>query len=567
MIKLLEGILRWLQGRSSPENPQTNLANPDEWLLEWAGGGTTEAGIRIDQRSALEFPPVYQAVRVLAGDIAQLPLHVYRRLPDGGRERAYQHPAYRLLRYEPNEYQTAAVFKETLMGHVLLWGYGCAHIERDGAGRPLSLTPLLPDRTFPFRAQNRLWIVTYVDSEPIKLPWDDVLYIPAYSLDGTEGLSPISLMRGAIAVGLAAQKYGASFFGQGAAPLGVLEHPGKLSQEAADRLRTSWHKIHSGLSGAHRVAVLEEGMKFQPLAINPQDAQFLDTRKFSVTDVARIFNLPPHKLNDLERATHSNIEQQSLEYLINSLMPWLVKWQEECDRKLLTELERRSGSHYCEFHVLSLLRADAKSRSEFYRNLLQSGVMSRNEVRQLENLNPLSDDERGDVTLVPVNMMWADQLIGTASSPDAKRAAAEMAASTEQLDEADRRLLADAFERLIRVESSAIRRAAAKKDQIDEWAAEWFARHEGRAVEVLAPVLEAICVHHGCPGAVSAPQVARQYCTESRALLQANVNLESAQESIKKRARQYADSWIDEIVRQARRRGDAATELPLMSAT
>lgn len=282
---------------------------------------------------------VYACVRILAEAIAGLPLHVYRYKSDGGKEKALNHPLYYLLHTEPNPEMTSFVFRETMMSHILLWGNAYAQIIRDGAGRVLALYPLLPEKmTVDRTASGQLFYEYRSDIGSVILRPEDVLHIPGLGFDGLIGYSPVAMAKNAIGMAIACEEYGASFFANGANPGGVLEHPGVVKDPK--RVRESWNTVYQGSANAHRIAVLEEGMKFQSIGIPPEQAQFLETRKFQINEIARIFRVPPHMVGDLEKSSFSNIEQQSLEFVKYTLDPWVVRWEQAIQKSLLLPSEK-----------------------------------------------------------------------------------------------------------------------------------------------------------------------------------------------------------------------------------
>ena len=320
----------------------------------------------VSPSTALQVTAVFACVRILAETVAGLPLHVYRRLENGGKARAPDHYLYSLLHYLPNPEMTSFEFREVMMGHVCTWGNAYAEIEFDRAGRVRALWPLRPDRMTVKRVNGRLQYI-YKLSKPdsqgrteITLRDEQVFHVHGLGSDGIVGYSPIHLARQAVGLALAAEEFGARFFGNDARPGVVLEHPGQLGDEAHKRLRESWESRHGGLDKSHRVAILEEGLKVHEIGLPPEDAQFLQTRKFQVSEIARMFRIPPHMIADLERATFSNIEHQSLEFVIHTIRPWLVRWEQEIYRSLLTPQERKT--YFAEFLVDGLLRGDIKSR-------------------------------------------------------------------------------------------------------------------------------------------------------------------------------------------------------------
>ncbi len=384
--------------RASLENPNTPLSNPAAWLTNLFGGGVTDSGIAVNEQTALKFSAVYSAVRVLAETVASLPLVIYEET-EAGKELMRSHPAYSLLHDEPNKEMTSFSFRETLQSHLLLWGNAFAFIDRRNDQTPTALLPLLPDRTFPERMSMGIVYRTRIKDEEITLRPDQVLHIPGLGFDGLQGFSPISLFKQAIGLGLAAEEFGARFFGSGSTPSGVLNHPGRLSEMASERLRKSWNETQAGLGGAHKIAILEEGMKWQPLGIPGRDAQFIETRKFQVNDIARIFRVPPHMIGDLDRATFSNVEQQSIDFVKHSVRPWLVRWEQEINRKLFASDEK--PRIFAKFKIEGMLRGDIESRFKSYATARQYGWMSANDIRELEDMNKING---GDIYLIPLNM-------------------------------------------------------------------------------------------------------------------------------------------------------------------
>lgn len=372
--------------------------------------GSSTSGAMVNQRSAMQISAVYACVRVLAESIAGLPLHVYQCGKNGSREKAVEHPLYFLLHDEPNPEMTSFVFRETLMTHLLLWGNAYAQIIRDGRGQVIALYPLMPDRMRVDRDENGQIYYRYQlgadeshldKAGTVDLSPKDVLHIPALGFDGLVGYSPIAMARNSIGMAIACEDFGASFFRNGTAPSGVLEHPGVLKN--SEKLRAAWEAQYGGSRNSGRVAVLEEGMKFNPIAIPPEQAQFLETRKFQVDEIARIFHVPPHMIGDLERSTFSNIEQQSLEFVKYTLNPWVCRWEQALTRSLLSPKEKREYS--IKFNVDGLLRGDYQSRMNGYAVGRQNGWMSANDIRELENMDKISEEQGGDLYLVNGNMI------------------------------------------------------------------------------------------------------------------------------------------------------------------
>ena len=386
-------LSRLFPSRASPKN--SFWSSPYSFFF-----GASSSGKLVSEKTALQTTAVYACVRILAETIASLPLHTYRTNPNG-KEKAATHPLYYLLHNEPNPEMTSFVFRETLMGHLLLWGNAYAQIIRDGRGRVLGLYPLLPSKMLVSRTDQGILFYQYEkDSRTYFLSNAEVLHIPGLGFDGLVGYSPIAMAKNAIGMAIATEEYGAKFFANGASPGGVLEHPGVVKDPG--KIRESWNAVYQGSGNAHRVAVLEEGMKFQPIGIPPEQAQFLETRKYQLNEIARIFRIPPHMIGDLEKSSFSNIEQQSLEFVMYTLDPWVIRWEQAIQRALLSGGEKRQ--YFVKFNVDGLLRGDYQSRMNGYAVGRQNGWLSANDIRELENLNRISPELGGDLYLINGNM-------------------------------------------------------------------------------------------------------------------------------------------------------------------
>jgi len=368
--------------------------------------GRTTSGKPVNERTAMQTTAVYACVRILAEAVASLPLHVYEYQDDGGKKLVHDHPLYYLLHDEPNPEMTSFVFRETLMSHLLIWGNAYAQIIRDGAGRVLGLYPLLPDKMDVQRDDRGNIYYVYSrnsDENPmfkeygdIRLQAEDVLHIPGLGFDGLIGYSPIAMAKNAVGMTLACEEYGASFFANGANPGGVLEHPGVLKDPS--KVRESWNSVYRGVNNAHKIAVLEEGMKYQQIGIPPEEAQFLETRKFQINEIARLYRIPPHMIGDLDKSSFSNIEQQSLEFVKYTLDPWVIRWEQSLQRSLLLPGEK--GKYFIKLNVDGLLRGDYQSRMNGYAVGRQNGWFSANDIREMENMNPIPDEQGGNLYLI-----------------------------------------------------------------------------------------------------------------------------------------------------------------------
>ena len=377
--------------------------------------GGTSSGKYVTERSAMQMTAVYCCVRILSEAVASLPLQFYRYTDDGGKEKAVDHPLYFLLHDEPNPEMTSFIFRETLMTHLLLWGNAYSQIIRNGKGEVVALYPLMPDRMKVDRDEHgRLYYeYTVYDSDDVdgrkgtnkvgrtvRLQPHDVLHIPGLGFDGLVGYSPIAIAKNAIGLAIATEEYGSKFFANGAAPSGVLEHPGTIKDPS--KVRESWQATFGGSGNANKIAVLEEGMKYTPISISPEQAQFLETRKFQIDEIARIFRVPPHMIGDLEKSSFNNIEQQSLEFVKYTLDPWVSRWEQAMVRALLTPDEKKK--YFFKFNVDGLLRGDYQSRMNGYATARQNGWMSANDIRELENLDRIPAEQGGDLYLINGNM-------------------------------------------------------------------------------------------------------------------------------------------------------------------
>ncbi len=397
-MSILSGLFR---SRDKPTDSTSGSA------YRFLFGGST-SGKQVNERSALQMTAVYACVRILSEAIAGLPVHLYQYKEDGSKEKALAHTLYRLLHDEPNPEMTSFVFRETLMTHLLLWGNAYAQIIRNGKGEVLALYPLMPNRMTVDRDEKGHLYYQYqmqdsdaptMKSGTVTLKPTDVLHIPGLGFDGLVGYSPIAMAKNAIGMAIACEEYGAKFFANGATPGGLLEYPGTVKNPEA--VRESWNKGFSG-GNSHKIAVLEEGMKYTPISISPEQAQFLETRKFQIDEIARIFRVPPHMVGDLEKSSFSNIEQQSLEFVKYTLEPWMIRWEQSINRALLSEKEK--AAYFVKFNVDGLLRGDYQSRMNGYATARQNGWMSANDIRELENLDRIPAEHGGDLYLINGNM-------------------------------------------------------------------------------------------------------------------------------------------------------------------
>ncbi len=403
------GILSALEKRS-------NLATPEKWLVDWFSGGIeTSAGVRVTSATAMNFVAVYSCIDILSRTVGSLPLYLYRRLDGGGKELARAHPLFRLMRRQPNPEMTAMRYRTTLQGHLASWGNAYSFIDWGGNGYPSALWPLRPDRVHVERKAGRLEYKYYPGSDDKKLvegfviPNGYMLHIPGFGYDGIMGYSPITLAREAIGLGMAADEFGARYFGAGTHPGMIVEHPKKIDPKVKAELKKALSDSYSGLGKSHRMMLLEDGMKAQKIVIDPKDSQFLETRKFQINEICRLFHIPPHMLADVEKSTSwgSGIEEQNIGFITHTMRPWFVLWEEELSRMLLLPSEK--DDYFFEFDMMALLRGDSVKRWTAYIMGKRNGILNADEIRSWENLNPIPDD-LGKEYIVEKNMIGLSDL-------------------------------------------------------------------------------------------------------------------------------------------------------------
>ncbi len=367
--------------------------------------GKADSGERVDEKTAMQIATVYACVRLLADSVAQLPLFLYKDEKDGRSSKAVKHPLYKILYRQPNPEMTSFSFREVMMTHLLLWGNAYAQIVRDGKNNIIGLYPLLPENVEVDRGENGKLFYTYhaytdevpnVKNRDIVFRREEILHVVGLGFNGLVGFSPIAMMKNVLGATIAVEKYGSVFFKNGAQPMGVLEHPGVLKNP--ERIRENWKEVYGGASNAHKVAVLEEGATFKPISLPPEDSQFLSTREFDVEEICRIFRVPPHMVQSLKRSTFNNIEHQSIDFVVHTLDPWLLRIEQAIIKDLL--LENEKDVYYPKFNVDGLLRGAVNERMRAYSIGVTNGFLSPNEVRRKENLPPIPAEDGGDYYFV-----------------------------------------------------------------------------------------------------------------------------------------------------------------------
>ena len=427
----------------------SGIANPAQWLTEMFNPNST-SGQNVTEENAMTHSGVYAAVRIIAETIASLPLNVYREQNDR-KEKAKNNYLYPLLHNKPNDLMTSFTWREVMMSHLLLWGNHYSQLERDNSGKVVGIWPLMPGQMQVKERNRRLFYIYYPeDSDRVVYDQSEILHIPGLGFNGRVGKSVIKMAKEAIGLGLSAEEFGAKFFSQGAQPGGVIEYPERMSDEAYERYKKDVNKKYGGLGNSHKIMVLEEGLKYHQTGIPPDDAQFLETRKFQIEEIARIFRVPPHMLADLERATFSNIEQQSIDFVVNTIRPWLVRIEQTLNDKLLSD---RNTSNYIKFVVEGLLRGDAESRGNFYNTMFNIGAMTINDIREKEDMNPI---DGGDQSFVPLNMIPLNEDNPKTEENNSIRTVEKRKENIARRNAAKRKNLRERYEKLIKKSANKI---------------------------------------------------------------------------------------------------------------
>lgn len=419
----------------------------------------------INEDTALKYSAVWAAVNIISSSVGFLPLVTYKKTPDNSRDRATKHNVYRLLHDRPNPFMSSQTFKETLTSHLLLWGNAYAEIQMDGAMRPVALWPIPPSMVKPvldIKTGSYYFEVSDVDAEKKVLQYNQVLHLHGLGFDGIQGYSVIRYAADSIGTNIAAEQNAATFFKNDSSPSGLLTTDTVLTKETKEGVEKGWEDKHKGLPNRYRIAVLHSGLKYQTIGIPARDAQLLESRKFGISDIARWFQVPPHMLGDLDRATFSNIEEQGIHFVSFTLQRWLQCWKHEVDYKLFSPSER--DVYFTDFLIDMLLRGNSEMRAKVYQIALggnnNPGYMTVNEVRQRENLPPI---DTGDSLFLP-------QFGGESDNTD---------------------LFTDIWSRIINKEIKAINKAAKKPDSFLDWAETFFESHGSFVDALILPAVKA----------------------------------------------------------------------------
>lgn len=500
----------------------SGTASPAQWLVDWIrGGAPSAAGIPVDEHKALTYSAYWFGVRLISEAVSSLPLFLYRRLGGGGKERATDDPLYEILHDEPNPEMTSMVFRETLQAHLLTWGNAYAEIQRDGGDQVAGLWPLLPSMVKPERDSDGSlrYLIRNPDGTSRTLPMRDVLHIPGLGFDGLVGYSVVQMARQSIGMGLACERFGATFFGNGAKPSGVLSNPAAVPQKQREEFREAWTKAHSG-ENSNKTGVLWGGWTYTPIGIPPEDAQFLESRAFQREEVGLWLNIPPFKLGVSKAATYASVEQFAVDFVVHTIRPWLVRWEGEYRRKLIPVERRREL--FAEHLVDGLLRGDVASRTAALQMQFLNGAISQDEWREIENRNPIPGGH-GTRFYRPLNLSpvdapptvdrAGDPLPTNGGMPGDKQG--NPTPDNAAFRDAARAVLVDAAARMVRKECAALRHAALKPAKFLDAVEEFYSRHRLTLAEAIAPACELWAAVRGVMVLPPGP-VADRHCEHSR---------------------------------------------------
>ena len=381
-----------------------SVTDPKAWDSSfWRLFGASAGGENVNEYTALNYSAVYNAVTLISGTVSTLPMRLIRR-ENRRTITEDSNTLHRVLHDQANPYMTAMCLRETMMAHLLLWGNAYAEIKRGGTNQVLELWPITPDRVTMRFVDGQLYYDINVDAgAPVRLPREKVLHLAGLGFDGFQGYSVVSLARKSIGLGMAMETFGSEYFNNGTHPGVIVTHPGKLDPQTLANMSESLRASYSGLGNSHRLMLLEEGLKMERVTMPNNDSQFLESRQFQIPEIARWFNLPPHKLKDLTKSSFSNIESEQISFVTDSILPWLIRIEQSYNAQLLTDPEKRRGL-YTKHTVEGLMRGSAKDRAEYYTKMFGIGAITINEIREKEDCDP-SDNKYADELFVPVNNM------------------------------------------------------------------------------------------------------------------------------------------------------------------
>jgi len=493
----------------------SDLRNPALWLVDAFAGRSTTAGQNVNSVSALTLSAYYNGIRVISEDVGKLPFFLLEQLKPRGTRKVIESSIFKMLHQSPNPEMSSMTFRETLTGHALGWGNGYAEIQRNGREKPVALWPIHPSRVLVKRDNDTKQLFyevrvsnteamrnsKSVENMTIIFERQDIFHIHGLGDNGLTGFSVLNMGAESLGFNLAAQKFGSAFYGNGGTVGSILTHPAQLKDTARTNLRNSWNKMHQGADNASKIAILEEGVKFEKIGIPPDEAQFLQTRRFGIEDIARWFRLQPHKIGHLDKATFSNIEMQSIEYVVDTLTPWLIRWEFETKIKVL---DRQPETYFAKIQTNALLRGDSKARANFYTKRFSVGSLSPDDIRDLEDENPIIGGG-GNEYFVPRNLAPLSEIsqepqptpTGSTQVPPARGARSKI----DQI-QTNKPIFDDAADRIIKKEEKALSRAFKKYEtdpkEFELWAKKFYSEQKCNVVDSFKPILNTIALQIGC---------------------------------------------------------------------
>jgi len=456
------------------------------------------AGVHVDHDTALNFSAVFACVRYVAETVAGLPWRVYLAQADGGKKIATTHNLDKILHLRPNPEMSAFAFKTTMLAHAQTWGNAYAEIEKDAAGRVVGLWPIEPGRVAIRRDEKGAlyYEISNPRSAKVNLPADKIFHLAGMGFDGIRGYSIISLAATSIGAGIAADQFVASFYGNGAVLSGALTYPKTLSDDGFKRLKKDFADQYGGARKAWKPLILEDGGKWETFGMPLKDAEFLASQKYRVTDIARWFRVPPHKVADLDRATFTNIEHQSIEVVQDSILPWALRSEQEADYKLISP--RTYGVFYTKMNLMAMMRGDHETRGKYYKAMKESGNMNTNEIRLLEDMNPIGP--KGDKYTMQGQYTTLEK-IGEEPAKARRHTDFETDEDDEAADEIKNiygKILLDTTGRILRRENSRVDHQLKKKlpaEKFLAWLDVFMAEHKKYICNALTPAVESILTH------------------------------------------------------------------------
>ena len=495
---MIENTTDWaMPDQRSLENPSTPLSDPDEFLLDLLGGQKSSSGVKVNDETILTYSPIVRGINLIANIIGRLPTIVAKRLPEGGKEPDVSHFAYDMVRWKANDEDTAFVFKQTMQAQALIRGNAFAFIDRLNNGDAVQMIPLPARKVWPVRVDGMKFYMFDTGTEIRKLEAMNVLHIRGLGLDTLLGLDTVNKSSDSVGLGLAMQRYSGKFFANNARPSLAIEMEGTPTKEDIKRLRENWSTIHVGLENSHRVALLYGGMKLSPFSAGAKESQLIESRQFSLVDVANWLNLPVHKVGGEGRTAFASLEQENRSFLDDSIAPWITTWEQELREKLLTEDEKESDSHLILFKVVALLAADAKTVSEVLTAEVNNGLLNVDEARAIQDRSPLPDGE-GKRFRKPENIGFVDD------ADDEEPAPTTDPDDDDQDDDRTRRLkvsttraFVDAADRMARRLVISAKKAAKNHRKFGDWLEHIEAQHRQVVIEALTPAVDAMYDAHG----------------------------------------------------------------------